>query len=134
MRMNTTFTVTARCNVYESNSREIDDKSISYKQDIELHFNRDTAANFLFRFAPYAFNLDGYKIIFIMNGSTEVKGIELLKDNKVYVVLNVNQIFLDVHEGYYRIITCDKLDSILNFDFNETDESEIEDEFSNNGV
>ena len=123
MDMNLTFSVTARCYVYEKGDNE------NYKkEDIILEFDETTAMNFLFRFAPYAFMLNGYKIIFHMNG-TSVDGLQLIDEDSIYVVSNLNQVFSEVYQGYYNIITMKKISGILNYDFDSYKEEEVKDEF-----
>lgn len=123
MEMKFAFKATARCRVYEKGNNER-----FYSEDISLIFNKKTAMNFLFRFAPYAFNLDGYKVIFHMN-NLEVDGLQLVTDDKIYLVTNLNQLFIEIHEGYFNILLSEKMIKVMNYDF-DTNYTEVTDEFT----
>lgn len=124
MEMNLGFSTVARCRVYDKGNSEV-----YHTEDITLNFDKTNAMNFLFRFAPYAFNLNGFKVIFHMS-NTSVDGLQLITDDKVYLVTNLNQLFADVHQGYFNMISSEKLLSIINYDFDTIDE-DIKDEFEN---
>jgi hypothetical protein len=59
MKFENTFNVIARCRIYEKGDTEN-----YHTDDIVLHFNKEKAMCFLFRFSPYAFSIDNFKVIF----------------------------------------------------------------------
>jgi hypothetical protein len=124
MKFENTFNVIARCRIYEKGDTEN-----YHTDDIVLHFNKEKAMCFLFRFSPYAFSIDNFKVIFHMDG-TSVDGLQLVDNDNIYIVTNLNQLFIEVHEGYFNILAFEKINNILTFDFNTNYSSEdIEDEF-----
>jgi len=134
MKINHTFCVTISANKYPKL-----DKSISYegtlkdkieKVDIKLSLDERSAADFLFKFSPSIFILDGYTIGMKYDKYHKLKNIVLTKDNNVYVVTNMIKLFSDIHEGYFRILTMNKINDIMEFDFNlEEDYDDIHEEF-----
>lgn len=129
MKLDTTFTVLARCSVFEMDNPDKE----TYKEDIELKFNMETAEMFLFRWNPSSFLLDGYKVAVKYNNLSNLQSIFLFKDNKGYIIKNLAQVINDVLTGYLQIRTLDKISDIMTFDFKagiDIQESEdVEDEF-----
>lgn len=127
MKVNSTITVTARCRVYDRG----DSNNYKDTQDIDLSMDIVTAANFLLRVCPYAFQVDGYKVIFHMDNLT-ADGLQFVKDDEIFVVTNFAQFMSDIHLGYIKLIMMSKLDDIMEFDFNSLYD-DVEDEFESEG-
>lgn len=121
MKMNMKFTVVARCRVYE------DDKS--YTEDLEFTLDKNQAAMFLFRFCQNPFAIGEYKIMLKENNGTLNAITFTDNERKRYIVTNMNQFISNIHEGYFRILAMDKISSIIEFDFDQTYNEDIEDEF-----
>lgn len=123
MTLQMKFTVIARCKVYEEGKE-------SYTEDLELTINQEQAMGILMRFSPSHFALGDYKLSFHLDQYGATDGILLLKDDKKYIITNINQFISEVHEGYFRLLALDKFSSILEYDFSSTiDEENITDEF-----
>ncbi len=128
MRMNFIFTVIARCKKFDRNRSESD--FVDEKEDIELSFDLEKAARFLFRFYSHAFNIGEYKILFKTSENGELQGISLFQGDYIYLVLNTNQVINDVLKGYNYLITMNKVVDIMEFDFDAAiDNSNIDEEF-----
>lgn len=124
--MNLSFTVIARCKIFEKGL----DESYDVKEDIELEFDREKALKFLLRFSESAMIIGEYKMMFKYNDKHLVTGIVLFKQDKVYMVTNTQQVVSDIIKGYEYLVTMDKVSDIMSFDFNAAmDFSDVEDEF-----
>lgn len=125
MKFNFTFSVIARCQIFDDN------ENIG-EEDIELMFNEVLAASFLFKFGPDAFKIGDYKLQMKYNSNHNITDM-VLKDQegKIYICTNFKQVLADVHDGYLRIKTFDKIVDIMEFDFKAGIDLQnpIEDEF-----
>lgn len=115
MKMETYFSVIARCKTYEKDKEEPD--LTAFKEDIELKFNEITAASFLFKFGPDSFKLNEYKAICKYNEKNNLVGLCLIDDKYFRIVTNFAQIRNDIHEGYLRLKCLEKISDLLEFDF-----------------
>lgn len=111
MRMNFSFTVTARLVVMNNIAEKLD------TTDIELEFDITRAETFLFRFNNGELLIDEYVILFRYDESGRIKGIYAKKDKDLYLISNSNQLVEEVIKGYQYLINMDKLSDILEFDF-----------------
>lgn len=111
MRMNFSFTVTARLVAMNNISDKLD------STDIELEFDITRAETFLFRFNNGELLIDEYAILFRYDESGRIKGIYAKKDKDLYLITNSNQLVEEVIKGYQYLINMDKLSDILEFDF-----------------
>jgi hypothetical protein len=60
----------------------------------------------------------------------KLKNIILYKDDYVYIITNLVQTLSKIHEGYFRLISMNKINDIMEFDFNiPEDNDEIHEEF-----
>lgn len=127
MKMNTTFSVIARCRKFITG----ENSKLDTKTDIELNFDLEKASRFLFRFYDNGFIIDDYKLLFKYKyGQSKVEMIALFKDEYTYIVLNEDQLINDVIKGYNNIIMINKLTDFMEFDFEAAaDLSNVEDEF-----
>ena len=111
MRMNFSFTVTARLVVMNNIAEKLE------TTDIELEFDITRAETFLFRFNNGELLIDEYVILFRYDESGRIKGIYAKKDKDLYLISNSNQLVEEVIKGYQYLINMDKLSDILEFDF-----------------
>lgn len=111
MRMNFSFTVTARLVAMNNIAEKLD------TTDIELEFDITRAETFLFRFNNGELLIDEYVILFRYDESGRIKGIYAKKDKDLYLITNSNQLVEEVIKGYQYLINMDKLSDILEFDF-----------------
>lgn len=102
-----------------------------YKEDINFEFNKIEASNFLFKFSPSIFKYKQYQVIFKYNEKGKLSSIILTDENYIYVITNLTHFLTELHEGYFRLLTMEKVNSILEFDFSTEfiESDEIEDEF-----
>jgi len=111
MRMNFSFTVTAR--LVPMNTDED-------KFDIELEFDQSRTEAFLFRFSTAELLFDDYIIMFKYDESFRVNAIYARHKehrDKLYLVTNSNQVVNDVIRGYNYLISMDRMADLLEFDF-----------------
>jgi len=119
MKLNLGFSVIANCVVLEP-----EDKQNNQSSEIPLHFDIETAMNFIARFGPDNIelevgedHLDG-KIVFSRKAlDPDYIAILLLVDNETFIVKNPHQILRDVFEGYNKLTALSKISSIIDFDF-----------------
>lgn len=130
MKIHSTFKVIFNLDKYPKEDLNIKQEGVlsdkKEKVDLEFELDEKMAANFLFRFTPSIFKLEDYNVAIS-------KSIILTKDNYVYIVTNSLKLLSDIHEGYFRIITMNKINDIMEFDFNipedtDTIHEEFEDE------
>jgi hypothetical protein len=107
------FTVVASV-IEFSKDTDIDE---SKRFNITLNMNLTDASNFIFRFKSPVFSVDTYKVLLKYDSMGNCKEIILIKDDKIYIVLNKEQLISDITEGYFRIRMTDKIVNILDFDF-----------------
>lgn len=134
MKINSSFKVTFNVNKYPK-----EDSSVVYegvlqdkmeKLDLEFELDEKTAGNFLFKFAPSVFSLGDYNVGIRYDNVFRMKNIILTKDDYIYIVTNTVKLLSDIHEGYFRIISMQKLNDIMEFDFNIAEDlDEIHEEF-----
>lgn len=134
MKINQEFEVTFDVNKYPK-----EDKSINYEgvlsdkiEKLTLNFSlsEKEAGYFLFKFTPGLFKLKDYKVGMIFDETHKLKNIVLYKDDYVYIVTNIVRLLSEIHEGYFRLISMNKFNDILEFDFNiPEDNDEIHEEF-----
>ena len=135
MKINpSTFTVTILANKYPKEDTSInhegtvEDKVEKVQFDIEL--NRTQAANFLFKFTPSVFKYKDYQVFFKYTDTGIFQTIGFNTDECIYLVINPQWLLSEIHEGYFRLITNEKVQSILEFDYNiDYSNDEIKDEF-----
>ena len=123
MKMDLGFTVIANCISIEA-IEKINDGSDYRSMEITLHFDIDTAKMFATKLGPNSFEIpvgEDYheaKIIFSRKSSDpDYLAILLSVDRDMYIIKNPHQILRDVLEGYTKLITLDKIASIIDFDF-----------------
>lgn len=136
MKINSTFKVTFNLNKYQKADTSVNQEGILQdkveKVELEFELNKNDAGNFLFKFSPSIFNLNGYAVGIKYDDQNRLKNIILAKDNDVYLVTDIIKLLSDIHEGYFRILTMNKINDIMEFDFNlEEDYDEIHEEFEN---
>ena len=134
MKINSTFKVSFTTDRYPKSNPSINQegnlKDKIEKIDLEFELDDKTAGNFLFRFFPSMFKLNGYNVCMRYDNSFKLKNVVLAKDDYVYIVSDTLKFLSDVHEGYFRLIAMNKVNDILEFDFNlEEDYDEIHEEF-----
>lgn len=123
MRMNFSFTVTARLAPMSSIEED--------KFDIELEFDQSRAEAFLFRFCSAELLFDDYIIVFKYDEAYRINAIYARhKDHrdKIYLVTNSNQLVEDVIKGYNYLISMDKMADLLDFDFKKAIDAQINSE------
>ena len=134
MQINSTFKVTFNVNKYPKQDPSINTEGrITDKMEkLELEFELDEkmAGNFLFKFSPSMFELGDYKVGIRFDHFFKMINIILTKDDDVYIVTNMVELLSKIHEGYFRIISMQKLNDIMEFDFNlQEDYDDIHEEF-----
>lgn len=135
MEFNNTISVTASIDRFPKQDASINYEGIIqdkiYKEDINFEFNKIEASNFLFKFSPYIFKYKQYQVIFKYNEKGKLSSIILTDDDYIYIITNIIQFLTELHEGYFRLLTMEKVNSILEFDFNTEfiESDEIKDEF-----
>lgn len=120
MKLNLGFSVIANCVTLE----QPDDNQNNLSSEILLHFDIETAMNFVARFGPDSIelevgedHLDG-KIVFSRKASDpDYIAILLLVDGETFIVKNPHQILRDTFEGYNKLVALSKISSIIDFDF-----------------
>ena len=120
MKLNLGFSVIANCVVLEP--QDTKDKS---SLEIPLHFDIESAMNFVARFGPDSIELEvgenhinTGKVVFSRKASDpNYIAILLLVDDETYIIKNPHQILRDVFEGYNKLVTLNKISSIIDFDF-----------------
>ena len=122
MKLHSTFKVTFNTDRYPKEDINIKQEGVlsdkKEKVDLEFELDEKLAGNFLFRFAPSIFKLNDYNVAIS-------KSIILTKDNYVYIVNNTVKLLSDIHEGYFRIISMNKLNDIMEFDFNIPEDNDV---------
>lgn len=134
MKINQTFKVTFNTNKYPKQDTSIVQEGTIQdkveKIDLEFELDEKMAGNFLFKFSPAMFKIEDYNVGIRFDQFFKMKNIILTKDDDVYIVTNMVQLLSQIHEGYFRIISMQKLNDIMEFDFNiEDDGDEIHEEF-----
>ena len=134
MKLNHKFSVIFNVNKYPKEDPSIiTEGTIQDKvEKLELEFEMDEkmAGNFLFKFSPSMFKLEDYNIGMRYDQFFKLKNIILTKDDSIYIVTNIVKLLSDIHEGYFRILSMNKFNDILEFDFNlDEDYDEIHEEF-----
>jgi hypothetical protein len=134
MKINQTFKVTFNTNKYpKQDASVVQEGTIQDKVekiDLEFELDEKMAGNFLFKFSPAMFKIEDYNVGIRFDQFFKMKNIILTKDDDVYIVTNMVQLLSQIHEGYFRIISMQKLNDIMEFDFNiEDDGDEIHEEF-----
>ena len=124
MTLDMKFKVTARCKVYNRVTKEN-----SHTEDIELTLDKKQAMGMLIRFAPPYFMIDEFKVAFHSSDGNTIDSIILIKGDENYIITNMNQFISEIHEGYFRLLSLEKFSSILEYDFDVKDNSDIKDEF-----
>lgn len=93
-------------------------------------FDKNLAARFLLRLGPSVFELNNSKktkVIFKYDAMNNLIGLCFKEDDYLYIVMNVNQFFSEILEGFTRIRTCEKLMSVMELDSTLNTEEIIED-------
>jgi len=134
MQINSTFKVIFKVNKFPKGDASIvQEGTIQDKiEKLELEFDLDEkmAGNFLFKFSPSMFEMGEYKVGIRFDQFFKMINIILTKDDNVYIVTNMVELLSKIHEGYFRIISMQKLNDIMEFDFNlQEDYDEIHEEF-----
>ena len=133
MKIEQSFGITFKTNKYPKIDKSINQDGVITdkveKIDIELNLTETDAANFLFKFTPNGFKIGEYNVLITFDGYHKLKNIVLNKEDYIYIVYNMNQVISQIHEGYFRLITMNKINSILEFDFNIDEDEEIHEEF-----
>ena len=134
MKIDQTFEITFNVDKYP-----MEDKSINHngvlsdkveKMDLKFKLSEKEAGYFLFKFYPGYFELEGYKVGISFDETNKMKNIVFRKDDNIYVVTDIVQVLSKIHEGYFRLITMNKINDIMEFDFNiPEDNDEIHEEF-----
>lgn len=131
MKINMTFKVQAICKVYSKS----DDTKVQDNKTLDIEMDSHMAANFLFKFTPYAFEMGEFKVLLNHDGYNNLIGISFHKDDDLYIVANRNQFLAEVLEGYERINIMERLSNIVEysaFSSSAPDNDEILDEFDDN--
>lgn len=133
MKLKSTFSVTFRVNkIPKSDSSVVPAGTIKdkiEKIDLEFELDEQMAGNFLFKFSPSMFELEDYKVGIRYDQYFKMINIILTKDDDVYIVTNMIELLSKIHEGYFRLIAMQKLNDIMEFDFNIEEDEEIHEEF-----
>ena len=137
MKLNTTFEVVAKCYEFENfqDLRNLEKYRTAPIENISLEFDRISASCFLFKNQKNCFRINNIIIHMRFDPNHVLNGIILIDsaNNKVvYYVINLDEFFNTVVEGYIRLRTIDKLGSLLELDFEDTkreDEEGLIDEF-----
>ena len=127
MQFNLSFNIPVKCNRYTRANKELLEKDI----DIKLNINKEQASNIIFRFSPSIFNLGKYNAVIKVDEMNKLKMVLLDNEKDIYIVNNINEVMADVVEGYIRIRTTEKINNIMEFDFETSleDSEGIVDEF-----
>lgn len=104
-----------------------------YSDIIEIYCDKNDILNILMRFNNASFILDEYKASFRYAGDN-VHDLILIKDERIFVVTNLNQVFNDAYNALCKILVQEKFNQIVEFDFESMNnyilnKDEIEDEF-----
>ena len=134
MKINHTFEITFSVNKYPKEDRSINHDGVLSdkveKVDLKFNLTETQAAHFLFKFFPGYFRLEDYQVGMMFDESHKLKNIVLYLDDYVYIVTNMVQVLSEIHEGYFRLISMNKINDIMEFDFNiPEDNDEIHEEF-----
>lgn len=134
MKINSTFKVLFKVNKYQKTDNSIKQEGTLQdkveKLELEFELDEKMAGNFLFKFTPSVFTINGYVIGIKYDEHNRLKNIILTKEDNVYLVTDIIKLLSDIHEGYFRILTMNKINDIMEFDFNlEEDYDEIHEEF-----
>lgn len=134
MQINSTFKVTFNVNKYPKQDPSINTEGRitdkMEKMELEFELDEKMAGNFLFKFSPSMFELGDYKVGIRFDQFFKMINIILTKDDDVYIVTNMVELLSKIHEGYFRIISMQKLNDIMEFDFNlQEDYDDIHEEF-----
>lgn len=133
MKIDQKFEVTFKMNKYPKEDSSIQHEGVlsdkMEKVDITLKLSAKQAACFLFRFYTSMFKIDNYNIAMRYDEYHKLRNIIFIKDDYIYIVYNMNQVLVDIHEGYFRLLAMDKFNSILEFDFDIEEDDEIHEEF-----
>ena len=137
MKLNTTFEVIAKCYEFTNfkDLRNLEAYRTAPIEDITLKFDRISASCFLFKNQKNCFRINDLVIHLKFDPNHILNGIILIdcNNNKViYYVINPDELFNNVVEGYIRLRTVDKLSSLLELDFEDTkreDDEGVIDEF-----
>lgn len=134
MKFDIKFATIAQCRRFpkdapESNLEEVIDV------DIDLIVDKNTASNFIFRFAPSVFKIPdtNYQCVLKFDASSNLIGICFIDDEYIYVVKNMNLVLGDLVEGFIRTRLLEKNSAMMEFDFETASEKdnneEVVDEF-----
>ena len=122
MRMNFSFTVTARLAPMNTDEE---------KFDTELEFDQSRAEAFLIRFDSAELMFDDYILIFKYDEAYRVTAIyakNKVQKDKLYLITNSGQLVEDVLKGYRYLISMDLTADLLDFDFKKAIDKQITEE------
>ena len=122
MRMNFSFTVTARLAPMNTDEE---------KFDTELEFDQSRAEAFLIRFDSAELMFDDYILIFKYDEVYRVTAIyakNKVQKDKLYLITNSGQLVEDVLKGYRYLISMDLTADLLDFDFKKAIDKQISEE------
>ena len=122
MRMNFSFTVTARLAPMNTDGE---------KFDTELEFDQTRAEAFLIRFDSAELMFDEYILIFKYDEAYRVTAIyakSKVQRDKIYLITNSGQLVEDVLKGYRYLISMDLTADLLDFDFKKAIDKQITEE------
>ena len=122
MRMNFSFTVTARFAPMNTDEE---------KFDTELEFDQSRAEAFLIRFDSAELMFDDYILIFKYDEAYRVTAIyakNKVQKDKLYLITNSGQLVEDVLKGYRYLISMDLTADLLDFDFKKAIDKQISEE------
>jgi hypothetical protein len=128
MKIHSTFKVTFSLDKYPKEDINIKQEGVLFdkreKVNLEFELDEKLASNFLFKFTPSIFKLEDYNVMFKYNNS-KLQYIILTKDNFIYIANDTLKLLSDIHEGYFRLITMNKINDIMEFDFNIPEDNDV---------
>lgn len=137
MKLNTTFEVVAKCYEFTDmkDLRNLEAYRNAPIENITLTFDRISASCFIFKNQKNTFRVNDIVISLRFDPNHVLNAILLVDSNNnkvIYYVINPDELFSNIVEGYIRLRTVDKLSSLLELDFEDTkreDEEGLIDEF-----
>lgn len=122
--INMTYEITLKCYSITSMNQlqDIEYLRNSNIEEITLTLDKYSASNFLYRFTNNTFEVNKkYKVSLRYNNDHKFIGIFIkdtsLEVNNIFVVINFLEVLQTINEGYIRIRTLEKIESLLRFDF-----------------
>lgn len=135
MKMNTTFEVVAKCYEFTESKDLLNLEKYRNApiEDITLNIDRISASCFLFRNQRSVFRVNNFVVNLKYDNHNTLAAIILISENKIlYYVINPDELFNNILEGFIRLRTLDKISSLLELDFEDTrreDDEGLIDEF-----